>query len=453
MPPFGTEISDGKSVMESISLRSSKCCAATAASSPKPNRLIARSATPSTKPKSTPNSPKHIINNYTRPVSSSTPHLTYNLTNSPVFRHRRPECKPTVKGAHSRPRPTSCVRHINACELYQKFHGRIAKPNENIIIIDSRPFTEFTKRHIQGAFNVLMNPMRRRRLLDGKMTVADMISCERGRLQLKNRAVHEVVLYDEDSDTLDNVPANSAVKCLVTSLEKEGAISVFLLKGGMKEFETQYRDMCNIGNEVKSSKCESEETVNTPLLEQVESCFLRATKEGPGQPSQIVPCIYIGGDKEAADLDALNKNNIGHVLNVTTKLPNYHEKTSNISYKRIPVRDDNCADISQYFDQAFDFIDLALKKNSGILIHCQAGISRSPTVTIAYIMKKNYPHMTMSQAYTLVKNRRSVISPNLHFVGQLASYEQKLKSSSRSVEQKRCPLVASRSSTPVESAV
>ncbi|XP_071963818.1 dual specificity protein phosphatase 10-like [Antedon mediterranea] len=443
MPPFGTDILEEKSEMESVSLRSSKCCAA---SSPKTTRLIARSCTPvaAPRPKSTPASPKHACSRSFCNTSC--------LSNSPVFRHRQKEVKPinvipNIVG--TRPRPMTCVRHrpIQPCELFQKLTEW-----PNTIIIDSRPFTEFTKRHIQGAFNVLMNPMRRRRLLDGKMTVADMISCEKGRLQLKNRAVHEVVLYDEDSDTLENAPANSAVKCLVTSLEKEGSLSVFLLKGGMKEFETQYRDLCNIENEGKSNNCENPDSpVNTPLLEQIESCFLRATKEGPGQPSPILPCIYIGGDKEAADLDALRKTNISYVLNMTTKLPNYHEKASDITYLRIPVRDNSFEDISRYFEQAFNFIDLALKNNCGILIHCQAGISRSPTVTIAYIMKKN-PHMTMSQAYTLVKNRRSVISPNLHFVGQLATFENKLKSS-RSSEQKRCPLVSSRSSTPVESAV
>lgn len=50
-----------------------------------------------------------------------------------------------------------------------------------------------------------------------------------------------------------------------------------------------------------------------------------------------------------------------------------------------------------------------------------AGISRSVTLTIAYLMK--HFAMPMQIAYQYVKERRPAISPNLNFMGQLVEFE------------------------------
>jgi dual specificity MAP kinase phosphatase len=54
-----------------------------------------------------------------------------------------------------------------------------------------------------------------------------------------------------------------------------------------------------------------------------------------------------------------------------------------------------------------------------------AGISRSPAIVISFLMR--YAHMDMNDAYEFVKNKRSIVSPNLNFMGQLLQYEKKLK--------------------------
>jgi hypothetical protein len=60
-----------------------------------------------------------------------------------------------------------------------------------------------------------------------------------------------------------------------------------------------------------------------------------------------------------------------------------------------------------------------------VLVHCLAGISRSPTLAIAYIMRQlNLKH---DEAYNYVKEKRQTISPNINFVGQLYEYEQQLQ--------------------------
>lgn len=72
--------------------------------------------------------------------------------------------------------------------------------------------------------------------------------------------------------------------------------------------------------------------------------------------------------------------------------------------------------------------DEARGKNCGVLVHCLAGISRSVTVTVAYLMQKL--NLSMNDAYDIVKMKKSNISPNFNFMGQLLDFERTLGLSS-----------------------
>lgn len=62
-------------------------------------------------------------------------------------------------------------------------------------------------------------------------------------------------------------------------------------------------------------------------------------------------------------------------------------------------------------------------KNSGgrVLVHCQAGISRSATICLAYLIQSH--RVRLDEAFDFVKQRRGVISPNFSFMGQLLQLE------------------------------
>ncbi|MEQ2181541.1 hypothetical protein GOODEAATRI_012660, partial [Goodea atripinnis] len=147
--------------------------------------------------------------------------------------------------------------------------------------------------------------------------------------------------------------------------------------------------------------------------------------------SPILPFLFLGNERDAQDLDLLLRLNIGYVVNVTTHLPLYHTN-SGLRYKRLPATDNSKQNLRQYFEEVFEFIvvvpspEEAYQSGQGVLVHCQAGVSRSATVVIAYLMKHTL--MTMTDAYKYVRSRRPVVSPNLNFMGQLLEFERDLNS-------------------------
>jgi predicted protein tyrosine phosphatase len=73
------------------------------------------------------------------------------------------------------------------------------------------------------------------------------------------------------------------------------------------------------------------------------------------------------------------------------------------------------------FPLIYDFIDEAVESGHGILIHCQAGISRSTTSLSSWLMKKKT--MSFEDCLALIRQKRSFVSPNFGFEKQLRAYE------------------------------
>uniref|UniRef100_H0UT75 Dual specificity phosphatase 9 n=1 Tax=Cavia porcellus TaxID=10141 RepID=H0UT75_CAVPO len=145
----------------------------------------------------------------------------------------------------------------------------------------------------------------------------------------------------------------------------------------------------------------------------------------PSFPVQILPNLYLGCARDSANLESLAKLGIRYILNVTPNLPNLFEKNGDFHYKQIPISDHWSQNLSQFFPEAITFIDEALSQNCGVLVHCLAGVSRSVTVTVAYLMQKL--HLSLNDAYDLVKRKKWSISPNFNFMGQLLDFERSLR--------------------------
>ncbi|KAH0821596.1 hypothetical protein GEV33_001195 [Tenebrio molitor] len=77
--------------------------------------------------------------------------------------------------------------------------------------------------------------------------------------------------------------------------------------------------------------------------------------------------------------------------------------------------------LTQYFSLCNDFIHAARLREGNVLIHCLAGMSRSVTVTVAYIM--SVTNLNWKEALKVVRAGRAVANPNLGFQKQLQDFE------------------------------
>lgn len=83
----------------------------------------------------------------------------------------------------------------------------------------------------------------------------------------------------------------------------------------------------------------------------------------------------------------------------------------------IPIYDGELG-IGPYLDDGYDFIDKHIKEGE-VLVHCRAGISRSPTMATYYIARnKNISAIT---ALSIVRMNREIVDPYPGFIMEVST--------------------------------
>jgi len=90
------------------------------------------------------------------------------------------------------------------------------------------------------------------------------------------------------------------------------------------------------------------------------------------------------------------------------------------------VCDDGIDSLEPQLEPICDWIDKARVDGGQVLVHCRVGVSRSATVTIAYVMK--HLGIPLVDAYLIVRSRRLsvLIQPNMRLLYNLCGWEIKL---------------------------
>ncbi|XP_041054390.1 dual specificity protein phosphatase 14 [Cetorhinus maximus] len=141
-----------------------------------------------------------------------------------------------------------------------------------------------------------------------------------------------------------------------------------------------------------------------------------------GGIAQITPCLYLSSGNAATNRNLVLSKGITCIINATMEIPNAN--WPEVEYVKVPVADLPHAPISLYFDSIADKIHSVSKKHGSALVHCVAGVSRSASLCIAYLMK--FHKISLLEAHNWVKSHRPIIRPNVGFWRQLIEYERKL---------------------------
>ncbi|PPQ92589.1 hypothetical protein CVT25_007281 [Psilocybe cyanescens] len=185
-------------------------------------------------------------------------------------------------------------------------------------------------------------------------------------------------------------------------------------------------------------------------------------------PSRVLPFLYLGNLNHASNVYMLHALGITHVVSVGEcalvppphhmsmhgggggssgachrpgpgahfvpgKGPGGHgslwieEREGRIKVLDIKgVCDDGIDTLEPQLEPICDWIDKARQEGGQVLVHCRVGVSRSATVTIAYVMK--HLSLPLVDAYLIVRSRRLsvLIQPNMRLLYNLCGWEIKL---------------------------
>ena len=158
----------------------------------------------------------------------------------------------------------------------------------------------------------------------------------------------------------------------------------------------------------------------------------------------IVPYLYLGSMNVADNIFFLKEKKIVGVLSILNDHVNLNIKALykqiGIQHLHLQCNDVISANIKQFFDKSFSFIDSFVQSHKYILVHCAAGISRSATLVINYLIRCAYlsrplhpishpRKLTYEDAISFVRLKRSCICPNDGFLQQIIDEEKRLVSS------------------------
>ncbi|KAL7056058.1 hypothetical protein AAHC03_020955 [Spirometra sp. Aus1] len=136
-----------------------------------------------------------------------------------------------------------------------------------------------------------------------------------------------------------------------------------------------------------------------------------------GSMSVIVPGIYVGGLSSAKSEAQLDENHITHICSAL-----HYPLTVKRIHKQFLVRDSPDEDLSKYFLTAAAFIHGGRVSHGSVLIHCACGISRSVSLTIAYLLC--ITDFSLSDLYKALRAARMGACPNTGFLRQLQHFEK-----------------------------
>lgn len=138
--------------------------------------------------------------------------------------------------------------------------------------------------------------------------------------------------------------------------------------------------------------------------------------------------LYLSNVWAAKDRPTIDSVNIKRIVNLYKC--DYKYDSDDIKTMFIEMNDDSCQNLMPVICSVYPFIVDGLVNGENVLVHCYAGISRSVSIIIAFLMLHDpewvdtiriKPETDLDCLYRHIKSIKSDIEPNFGFVLQLES--------------------------------
>ncbi|KAK9498497.1 hypothetical protein O3M35_003120 [Rhynocoris fuscipes] len=140
--------------------------------------------------------------------------------------------------------------------------------------------------------------------------------------------------------------------------------------------------------------------------------------------TEVTPDLLLCGASMLTD-KILSRLNITCIISASPELPLIPVPTAVKHHYKINITDNTESDLNSHLDNVADLINKIEKEGGKTLVHCVAGVSRSVSLCLGYLIK--YKDMALNDAFNHIHSKRPCIRPNNGFFTQLIDYEQKLR--------------------------
>ena len=147
--------------------------------------------------------------------------------------------------------------------------------------------------------------------------------------------------------------------------------------------------------------------------------------------NEIVDKLFLSDYSAAQDCILLNNLHISCIINCDfRKCPSQFEGT--FRYLNLAIDDDPQFILLPSILRAIKFISDCIKHSYSVLVHCQGGFSRAPTLICAYLMWSL--NLNANEALNLLKIKAYKAEPNIGFLSQLEKWNEILKSHKQEIQ-------------------
>jgi hypothetical protein len=130
--------------------------------------------------------------------------------------------------------------------------------------------------------------------------------------------------------------------------------------------------------------------------------------------------VFIGPKESAVNLATLDRLGITRILICCDSLKAIHAPTGTLRYHRLPVADSLDQNLTAFLPSALAFIAQGVLAGERTLVHCNAGVSRSGAVVVAWLQQTQ--QLAYDDALGWARRGRKNISPNSNFEAQLRAF-------------------------------